>query len=86
MTTDTPTLDQALAIAQRLSRSDRAALITTLVQTLAVEAPAPADGLARFQSFAADFRAAHPHADVSGRLEADRREREASMRGGDVHP
>lgn len=79
------TFDQVLMSARQLAPCERARLIAHLAEELA--APPASDGLARFHAFVSDFRATYPHADVSGRLEADRRERDAILQGEthDVH-
>lgn len=92
-TTSEPTLDQALALARRLSPHDRAALIGRLAQELAAPAapkPPAADAWARWAALRDEIGRAFPDAQLGARLEADRRERDESLRGAheadDVHP
>lgn len=95
-TTDTPTLDEALGVARRLSRQDRARLIARLADELATPhsastaPPTPADAWSRLLAFNADIRAHYPNASPAARLEADRRERDEATRtdaeSDDVHP
>lgn len=84
-TTAEPTLDQVLTLAHKLPRHIQAELITRLVQELAAVPPPPPvtnlEGLNRFLAFAAEMRTTYPNADFTGRLEADRRERDAALRG-----
>lgn len=91
---DTAPLRIAREAARQLTLQEKAQLISELAQAIARATPTapatvhPSDGLARFRAFAAAFRADYPSADVTGRLEADRHEREAFLLGEapDVHP
>lgn len=84
-TTADPTLDQALALARRLTPRDQARLITQLVIALAdspTEAqPAASDAWSGWAALRADIAAHFPNARLADRLEADRRERDALLRG-----
>lgn len=91
-TTSEATLDQALALARRLSPHDRAMLIGRLAQELAAPVPLPAvgDAWAQWAALREEIRSAYPDARLGERLEADRRERDESLRStheaDDVHP
>lgn len=92
--TSEPTLDQALALARRLSPQDRAALIGRLAQELAAPAappqPTTGDAWMRWAALRTEIGREHPDAQLGERLDADRRERDEALRGsheaGDVHP
>lgn len=89
-TTDT-TLHQVIDIARRLSPRDRAQLIAVLAQELAEPQAAPvSNAWARWAALRADITQHYPDARLGDRLEADRRERDESVRGvveaTDVHP
>ncbi|GAB4216862.1 MAG: hypothetical protein OHK0022_58500 [Roseiflexaceae bacterium] len=89
-----PTLDQALALARRLSPQDRATLIARLAQELVtpVVAPTPpaSDVWARWTALRNDIEREHPNARLADRLHADRQERNAALgetsEEDDVHP
>jgi len=91
--TNEPTLNQALSLARRLSPQDRAALIARLAQELVAPAsPAPTtndDAWARWAALRETIGREHPDAHLAERLEADRRERDETLRGtseaGNVH-
>jgi len=88
------TLDQALAMARRLSPQNQAALITRLIQGLVSSPtpapPAPGDAWTQWAALRDEIGREHPDARLAERLEADRRERDAVLGGnseaGDVHP
>jgi hypothetical protein len=90
---DSTSLRIARDATRLLTIQEKAQLISELAQEIAQMKPPAStvvplhDGLARFKAFTADFRVAHPTADVTGRLDADRRERDASLIGElpDVH-
>lgn len=81
--TSRPTLDQALALARRLSPQDRAALIGRLAQELAVPTapaePASNDAWARWAALREEIGRTYPEAQLGTRLDADRRERDAAI-------
>lgn len=89
-----PTLDQALALARRLSPQDRAALIGRLAQELAAPVapsqPSSDNVWARWAALREDIGRNFPDAQLGARLDADRRERDEALRGtpeaDDVHP
>lgn len=90
-TIDESTLHQAIKIARRLSPRDRAQLIAVLVHELAepTVTAAPTDAWARWTALRDDIGQHYPNDHVAKRLEADRRERDGSLRGSlevtDVH-
>lgn len=95
MTTPLETVPLRLArhATRALTLQEKAQLMSELAQEIAQATPLPHrqkahDGLARFKTFAAEFRASYPSADVTARLMADRQERDTSLRGenADVHP
>lgn len=79
-TTSEPTLDQALALARRLSPQDQATLIGQLAQAMiarvAPDRPSGADAWARWSALRDDISRSFPQAQLSARLDADRRERD----------
>jgi hypothetical protein len=83
----TTAYEQVLHLVRQLDRQSRARLVAEVVQDLAVEpvipAPPPADAWARWTALGDDIRQRDPHADIAGRLAADRRERDAAIGG---HP
>lgn len=97
---DDPSLLRAARVAiSRLSVQEKAQLVSELVQDIvAATAPAvtigtsndpqPRNGFARLREVAADIHAAYPETNVAARLDADRNERDALLRGeaDDVHP
>jgi hypothetical protein len=87
----TLTFDQILASARQLAPHERAELIARLARELAEQptvAP-PADGWTRWQQLRTEIATLYPHADIGGRLDADRRERDDMLAGreaaDDVH-
>lgn len=81
------TLDQALALARRLSPQDRATLIARLASELATpdaEPPAANDAWSRLDAFWQDIEALGPAApSATAQLLADRRQRQATLEGHD---
>ncbi len=76
-------LDQALALARRLTPHDQARLIAQVAALLAEvphQAPSPAhDAWARWVQLRADIAAHFPDAHPADRLDQDRRERDALL-------
>jgi hypothetical protein len=91
--TSEPTLEQALTLARRLSPQDRAALIGRLALELATPSAstslADSDAWERWAALRDEIGSVYPDAQLGERLAADRRERDASLRGmnesDDVH-
>jgi CubicO group peptidase (beta-lactamase class C family) len=82
-------LDQALALARRLSPQDRATLIARLAYELATpdaEPPPANDAWSRLEAFWRDIEALGPAApSATEQLFADRQQRQATLEGhGDV--
>ena len=94
ITTSEPTLDQALALARRLSPQNRAALISRLAHELASPTgPAQTttnDAWARWADLREEIGRKYPDAHLAERLQTDRRERDEAICGthkvDDVHP
>lgn len=94
----TSTFDHAFSLARQLSVQEQARLITALVEALAARTPPPPDppmasthaAWERLFAFSDELRATYPEANPAARLDADRQERAAILRGNqgsdDVHP
>jgi hypothetical protein len=93
MTTDTPTREQILVLARRLSPADQAYLVAQLAPAIAEALEAPArstsdDAWRRLDQLREEFRAMEPGpVSMAEQLDRDRRERDAALRGenSDVH-
>jgi hypothetical protein len=93
MTTDTPSREQILVLARRLSPADQAYLVAQLAPAIAeaLEAPVPSageDAWRRLDQLREEFRAMEPGPiSMTEQLDRDRRERDAALRGesSDVH-
>jgi len=93
MTTDTPTREQILVLARRLSPADQAYLVAQLAPAIAeaLEVPTPSagdDAWRRLDQLREEFRAMEPGpVSMAEQLDRDRRERDAALRGerSDVH-
>ncbi|MFP4440950.1 MAG: hypothetical protein ACLFVO_27255 [Chloroflexaceae bacterium] len=96
----TITLEEIQCLADQLTPPDQARLIAYLAQQLEVTttpapAPTPPEQTStaawnRWKAFREEMHQQYPDADLAALLEADRRERDASLRGqlgaDDVHP
>jgi hypothetical protein len=90
-TADPPTLDQALALARRLSARERARLIAALAAELAEpphgESALANNAWANFQRLRDELAALPARRLASEQLEADRAERQVTLEGrGRAHP
>ena len=91
--THEPTVEQALALARRLSPRGRAELIGLLAQELVEPEIVPSsssnDAWQRWDALRDDIAQNYPDAHLGDRLDADRSERDAALRGqlgsDDVH-
>ncbi|MCU0491348.1 MAG: hypothetical protein MUD01_07165 [Chloroflexaceae bacterium] len=72
----TVTFDEVKRLAARLTTNEKARLIDELADEIQQEPPSLPDAWQRLFALSADFRAAHPQADVTAQLEADRNERQ----------
>lgn len=94
MTTTPYEYEQILSLVRRLDRQARARLVAEVVQELAIDPAAETtqgqDAWARWAALRDDIGRTFPNAQLSERLDADRRERDAAVRGApetdDVHP
>ena len=85
MTTANPLLDQALTLARRLSPRDQARLISQLAELLAEQPAASSvtttEAWAAWATLRSDIAREYPEAQLANRLETDRRQRDAELRG-----